>query len=125
MPITHTTPPISPLPGQEDQSARLAASAEVDQVGDARPDSGLLHAAKRIDRYFKHPEECTCITCDCPSDYTHRFVEAPTLQDFHAHLLNQRESLSLIPAMAEKVLAIDCALHELDLYSGCKPGNRA
>ena len=26
------TCPISPLPGQEDQSARLAASAEVDQV---------------------------------------------------------------------------------------------
>ena len=32
MPISRTTPPISPLPGQEDQSARLAASAEVGQV---------------------------------------------------------------------------------------------
>ncbi|MCO8251797.1 hypothetical protein [Comamonas thiooxydans] len=32
MSITRTTPPKSPPPGQEDQSARLAASAEVDQV---------------------------------------------------------------------------------------------
>ncbi len=73
MPLS--TVPISPLPGQEDQSARLAASAEVGQV-------------------------------------------EGTLQDFRAHLLNQRESLSLIPAMGEKVLAIDCALHELDLFMG-------
>ncbi|WP_218243722.1 hypothetical protein [Comamonas fluminis] len=32
MSITSHTPLISPLPGQEDQSARLAASAEVGQV---------------------------------------------------------------------------------------------
>lgn len=41
-----------------------------------------------------------------------------TLQDFRDQLLNQRESLSLIPGMEEKVLAIDCALHELELYVG-------
>lgn len=73
-----TTPRISPIsspPGQEDQSARLAASAEVGQV-------------------------------------------EGTIQDFRDHLLNQRESLSLISAMEEKVLAIECALHELDLYVG-------
>ena len=74
---TVRTSSTSPLPGQEDQSARLAASAEVGQVED-------------------------------------------TLKDFRDYLLNQRESLSLIPAMHEKVLAIDCALHELDLYLGCK-----
>ena len=73
MPTRHITPPISPLPGQEDQSARLAASAEVGQV-------------------------------------------EGTLQDFRDYLLNQRESLSLIPAMDGKVLAIDCALHELHLF---------
>lgn len=32
MPISRTTSLISPLPGQEDRSARLAASAQVDQV---------------------------------------------------------------------------------------------
>lgn len=32
MPITPSTPPSSSPPGQEDQSARLAASAEVGQV---------------------------------------------------------------------------------------------
>lgn len=32
MPISRNTPPISPPPGQQDQSARLAASAQVDQV---------------------------------------------------------------------------------------------
>ena len=38
MPITSTTPPKSPPPGQEDQSARLAASAEVGQVeGTTKP----------------------------------------------------------------------------------------
>lgn len=41
-----------------------------------------------------------------------------TLKDFRDQLLNQRESLSLIPAMEEKVLAIDCTLHELELYVG-------
>ena len=35
MPLS--TVPISPLPGQEDQSARLAASAEVGQVEGAIP----------------------------------------------------------------------------------------
>ena len=39
MPTRHITPPISPLPGQEDQSARLAASAEVGQVEDTTPQS--------------------------------------------------------------------------------------
>ena len=34
MSITSHTSPKSPLPGQEDQSARLAASAEVGQVED-------------------------------------------------------------------------------------------
>lgn len=41
MPISHTTPPISPLPGQQDQSARLAASAEVGQV------EGTIHQVYR------------------------------------------------------------------------------
>lgn len=40
MPTRHTTPPISPPPGQQDQSARLAASAQVDQV------EGTIHPEK-------------------------------------------------------------------------------
>lgn len=47
---------------------------------------------------------------------TGRVGAGGTLQDFRAHLLNQGESLSLIPAMEEKVLAMACALHELDLF---------
>lgn len=34
---SRTFPPLSPPPGQEDQSARLAASAEVGQVEDTIP----------------------------------------------------------------------------------------
>ena len=37
MSTTSRTSPISSPPGQEDQSARLAASAEVGQVGDTIP----------------------------------------------------------------------------------------
>jgi len=37
MPKTPHTSPISPPPGQQDQSARLAASAQVGQVGGTLP----------------------------------------------------------------------------------------
>lgn len=37
MPTTPNTAPLSPPPGQQDQSARLAASAEVGQEGGTIP----------------------------------------------------------------------------------------
>lgn len=39
-----------------------------------------------------------------------------TLHHFQDYLLSQKQSLSSLPAMAEKIAAIDAALHELDLY---------
>lgn len=64
MPTRHTTPPISPLPGQEDQSARLAASAQVDQVeGTTCPHCGkaLTPSADVFDRIAGFPfEKCSC-----------------------------------------------------------------
>lgn len=41
---------------------------------------------------------------------------AGTLHHFQDYLLSQKQALSPIPAMAQKVLSIDSALHELDLY---------
>lgn len=35
---------------------------------------------------------------------------------FQDYLISQKQALSSIPAMAEKVLSIDSALHELDLF---------
>lgn len=77
--MSKTTPrPVSSSPpGHQDQSARLAASAPVDQVGG-----------------------------------THHYL----LIKFQDYLISQKQALSPIPAMAEKVLSIDSALHELDLF---------
>lgn len=44
----------------------------------------------------------------------------PMLAQFQDHLLSQKQALSSIPEMAGKVLAIDSALHELDLYLSLK-----
>lgn len=72
--------PVSPLPGQEDQSARLAASAEVGQVEGTRPDSGLLHAAKRIDRFFG--PECTNRCSHCGNGLLEEFCHEPPFVRF-------------------------------------------
>lgn len=53
--------PLTPLrspPGQADLVDSLVAPGQVDQVESTQ---------KR-----KHPEGCTCITCDCPSDFSRR-----------------------------------------------------
>ena len=49
MPFNEATPRISPLPGQQDQSARLAASAEVGQAGGTTPRNGESHQVLCID----------------------------------------------------------------------------
>lgn len=41
---------------------------------------------------------------------------AGTLHHFQDFLLSQKQSLSSLPAMTEKLACIDAALHELDLY---------
>jgi len=43
-------------------------------------------------------------------------IDLSILNKFQDYLLSQKQALSSIPAMAEKVASIDSALHELDLF---------
>lgn len=191
MSITRRTSPISPPPGQKDQSARLAASAKVDQVEGTtsqsiRKSSSRALPAGDLSGISTHlnpggadgacadgaagslnlASETPSLTPALMAKYSTQYVSSSpspaamsgnsspnpinptaaspsleaadlktasaqvdqvegTLQAFLTYLLTQRDSLSLIPAMGEKVLAIDCALHELGLFMQYKMEQRA
>lgn len=80
MSITPRTSPLSPLPGQEDQSARLAASAQVDQVEGTihRPISEYLDwlyaELGRLDGMPSSPEYQSYRECQAALRVYSRFV---------------------------------------------------
>ena len=103
-PITGMT--FSPTSAQESQSESVAAPAEVGQVAGTQAD-------KPACRRGTCPADRLCLACEFPTDLSSRAGDLHSFQDF---LISQKQSLSSLPEMAEKVASIDAALHELDLF---------
>ncbi len=113
MPTRHIAPPISPPPGQEDQSARLAASAEVGQVeGTTCPHCGkaLTPSADVFDRIAGFPfEKCSCqVEGTIPQIYQDYMANMEVLWDMVMNAKDAREKHALMGGVAAiKTLLLD------------------